>query len=329
MVVTIVVLLILAGVTISLLLDENGIIQKSKDARREYKQAQANEQSDFDNISDLIDEATGVMDWNKILEKVNADPEKYKHPDQSSTNQDIGIGTDGKPVNMDLWTYEIINTNEIRLGIREYVCVGYPGYDNSKITESGEIQGKVPQYIKKDGESSFYPVTDMCVTFMNCTNLKIAPEFPSTVTNLGAWDENEGGTGSIGTFYNCTGLEVAPIIPEKVKNLTNCFCGCTNLTTAPTIPSSVTNMRTTFSGCTSLTTAPKIPSSVTNMGFTFYGCTNLTGNLVINANPTSYGECLNNATTATGTNLVVSGTSTLLNEIIATKSNNSNITKGN
>ena len=33
LVVTIVVLLILAGVTISLLLDENGIIAKSKDAR--------------------------------------------------------------------------------------------------------------------------------------------------------------------------------------------------------------------------------------------------------------------------------------------------------
>ena len=58
MVVTIVVLLILAGVSISLILDNNGIIKKSKDARREYRQAQANEQADLDNMSDLIDEAT-------------------------------------------------------------------------------------------------------------------------------------------------------------------------------------------------------------------------------------------------------------------------------
>ena len=58
MVVTIVVLLILAGVTISLLLDENGIIKKSKDARREYGQAKANEQEDLSNLSDIIDEAT-------------------------------------------------------------------------------------------------------------------------------------------------------------------------------------------------------------------------------------------------------------------------------
>ena len=56
MVVTIVVLLILAGVSISLILDNNGIIKKSKDARREYGQVQTNEQADLDNMSDLIDE---------------------------------------------------------------------------------------------------------------------------------------------------------------------------------------------------------------------------------------------------------------------------------
>ena len=61
MVVTIVVLLILAGVSISLLLDENGIIKKSKDARREYGQAKANEQEDLSNLSDMIEEATGKV----------------------------------------------------------------------------------------------------------------------------------------------------------------------------------------------------------------------------------------------------------------------------
>ena len=55
---TIVVLLILAGVSISLVLDKNGIIEKSKDARREYGQAKANEQEDLSNLSDMIDEAT-------------------------------------------------------------------------------------------------------------------------------------------------------------------------------------------------------------------------------------------------------------------------------
>ena len=61
MVVTIVVLLILAGVSISLVVDKNGIIQKSKDARREYGQAKANEQEDLSNLSDMIEEATGKV----------------------------------------------------------------------------------------------------------------------------------------------------------------------------------------------------------------------------------------------------------------------------
>ena len=57
MVVTIVVLLILAGVTISLLLDENGIIKKSKEGRREYETSKTNEQEQMDNAEDWIDEA--------------------------------------------------------------------------------------------------------------------------------------------------------------------------------------------------------------------------------------------------------------------------------
>ena len=66
MVVTIVVLLILAGVSISLVVDKNGIIQKSKDARREYGQAKANEQEDLSNLSDMIEEATGKVTLAKV-----------------------------------------------------------------------------------------------------------------------------------------------------------------------------------------------------------------------------------------------------------------------
>ena len=59
--------MILAGVTISLLLDENGIIKKSKDARREYGQAKANEQEQMDNAEDWIDEAvTGKVPLVKV-----------------------------------------------------------------------------------------------------------------------------------------------------------------------------------------------------------------------------------------------------------------------
>ena len=49
------------------MLDENGIIKKSKDARREYGQAKANEQEQMDNAEDWIDEAvTGKVTLAKV-----------------------------------------------------------------------------------------------------------------------------------------------------------------------------------------------------------------------------------------------------------------------
>ena len=48
--------MILAGVTISLLLDENGIIKKSKEGRREYETSKTNEQEQMSDANDWIDE---------------------------------------------------------------------------------------------------------------------------------------------------------------------------------------------------------------------------------------------------------------------------------
>ena len=62
LVVTIVVLLILAGVSISLILDKNGIIQKSKDARAKWNNAQMNEEKNMDEI----DKALDAIAYNKI-----------------------------------------------------------------------------------------------------------------------------------------------------------------------------------------------------------------------------------------------------------------------
>ena len=312
-------LLILAGVSISLILDNNGIIQRSRDAKERYGQARENEQVDLNNASDWIDEVTDNINWEKILKKLEEDPESYKHPEQEDTNPDVGVGTDGKPVNLDLWHYRITNNGkDIALNeMNGSNFITVPGYSNENITEEGTIIGKMPQYIYVYGMDKIYPIKNTDGAFYECKDLVIAPELPNITTSLEL------------TFAGCSSLTTIPEIPSSVINMRKTFYDCTSLTTAPEIPSSVTDMRSTFYDCTSLTTAPEIPSSVTSMWNTFYGCTSLTGNLVINANPTYYDWCLRGASTAAGTNLVVSGTSTLLDEIIATKSSNSNITKGN
>ena len=59
LVVTIVVLLILAGVSISLVLNNNGVISKAKDAKNQYAEAQANEEKHFNEVTDWIDTKVG------------------------------------------------------------------------------------------------------------------------------------------------------------------------------------------------------------------------------------------------------------------------------
>jgi len=59
LVVTIVVLLILAGVSLSLVLGENGLINKSKEARDKYAEATKNEQSELNKVDEWIEENIG------------------------------------------------------------------------------------------------------------------------------------------------------------------------------------------------------------------------------------------------------------------------------
>ena len=56
LIITIIVLLILAGVSISLVLSNNGVISKSKDARDQYSQAQENEANHFNETAEWIEQ---------------------------------------------------------------------------------------------------------------------------------------------------------------------------------------------------------------------------------------------------------------------------------
>lgn len=117
-------------------------------------------------------------------EEANKNPEKYVHPDQSSTNKDIAIGTDGKAVNMDLWKY-VVGENQIMLYGGGRVGSGgsfYPAYCGEN-TEDGKIEGTMPQYIKPDGYDEFYHVTVMMGTFFNSTSLTEIT-IPESVTKI-------------------------------------------------------------------------------------------------------------------------------------------------
>ena len=84
------------------------------------------------------------------------------------------------------------------------------------------------------------------------------------------------------TFSGCENLVSAPKIPSTITTLSSAFYGCKNLIVAPEIPNSVTNMGSTFRNCSSLKTAPVIPENVNSLWYTFANCTSLTGIVTIN-----------------------------------------------
>ena len=209
------------------------------------------------NTEDTEDTET---DWTEILEDANANPEKYKHPAQI-VSEEIGIGTDGKPVNMDKWKPTFDNDSNSYI-LADNIYGSLDTY-NGEIIE-GKIEGFIPEYVYNEDQGKFLKITEISYLFVNNKELEYAPEIPSSVTVMDS------------TFEECTSLTQAPVIPSSVTVMVSTFSGCTSLTQAPEIPSSVTNMGYTFSGCTGLTQAPEIPSSVTDMGGTFSGCTGLT-----------------------------------------------------
>ena len=74
LVVTIVVLLILAGVSISLVLNNNGVISKAKDAKNQYAEAQTNEEKHFNEVTDWIDTTVGDITGGGSVTKIDGVP---------------------------------------------------------------------------------------------------------------------------------------------------------------------------------------------------------------------------------------------------------------
>ena len=116
------------------------------------------------------------------------------------------------------------------------------------------------------------------------------------------------------TFDNCTSLVNGPVIPNNVTNMDSTFRNCTNLVSVPAIPDSVIYLDNTFYGCSSLKNVNFVINNVLYMNKTFFDCTSLTGSITINSEPFSYYLCFKGVNL---TNVTISGTSSILDEIIA------------
>ena len=275
LVVTIIVLLLLAGVSISMLTGQNGILTRAAESKVKTEEAETQENERMQGYEDVINQYAG----GKILLKdVEKNPEKYLEKAKTEKKQTnecfVGIDADGNIVNMDAWRCELTN-DKTGVSVKKYNAKYYDG--------SGRVTEKLPQYVCYLGEKNeynwennsyywnddtynestkrtVYKVTELDGTF-DCTDdaskrteLKELPEIPKTVTRIGTK-----------TFFNCEGLTNINI-PNNVKSIGKyVFCGCRGLTSV-NIPDSITSISEgMFMSCTGLTKVD-IPSSVTNIG---------------------------------------------------------------
>lgn len=370
--VSIIVLIILAGVSIAMLVGENGIITQAQRAAQETEIKGDEEKIRLamaaaqianngntalkDDIeiallengtkSIVVDKEDGTrniifLDSKKIyklnsdgsIEDTNSDFDSiYVAPDSQDDPRNegvIGIGTDGQPVDMDLWEYTLLEDGTYGLNDEETITavqeenwsmatIGYLG----TFTENGEIDGVIPQYIKGKTDSIFIPVTDLTYLFARSENMKVMPEIPNTVTNMN------------NTFLRCINLMSLSKIPARVTNMESTFANCILINNAPEIPNTVENMTGTFRNCSNLVSVSIIPNSVTNMQETFLNCSKLSGIITINANLTGavlsngqkdYYSMFWNAATEVGCEVKVTGTCPILEEYV-TRLNRDNIT---
>ncbi len=155
LIITIIVMLILVGVSVSILINSNliGAAEKTATAYEEARRKEANSEGITIN-GKTINEYMSI-DWEAAKAKATS-----KHPAQKNT-EDIGIGTDGELVNLDLWKYSY-NLKETEFSLKDGIN-GEAAYIGK--FPNGKIEGTVPAYIKKEEDENFLPVTAMWRTF--------------------------------------------------------------------------------------------------------------------------------------------------------------------
>ena len=195
LVVTIVVLLILAGVSISLVLNNNGVISKAKDAKNQYAEAQTNDEKQLNEVSDWIDTKVGDIAGGGSVTKIDGVPipegyyyvggTKAKGLVISDNVADKELDKGKENVRRDLagnqWVWVPVETpSSLYTTVTDgVVLTGSTGVKTTKYTNSEIIRGKTRV---KPGDTSSYREPDIVTNDDNDTNAKTAGF--SSLTNM-------------------------------------------------------------------------------------------------------------------------------------------------
>ena len=249
----------------------------------------------------------------------------------SLTNLDLNSFNTSKVTDMSSMFYECLSLTSLDLS----------SFNTSKVTNMDEMFNYCASLTNLDLNSfNTANVTNMWKMFRNCKSLMsldLSIFNTSNVTNM------------LDIFYNCsslTSLDISGFNTSKITDMSNMFMNCSSLKVLDLSSfntSNVTNMQKMFYSCPSLTSLDLSnfnTSKVTNMSSMFYNCPKLTTTInIMNTGVTNYYDMFDSAATDPNAQITVNyiaaldtiaegETQSLIDNMIATKSSNSNVVKG-
>ena len=189
-------------------------------------------------------------------------------------------------------------------------------------------------------------LTNLDLSSFNTSKVKYMGGMFDSCSSLTSLDLSSFNTSNVMYMFNMfddcsslTSLDLSSFNTANVITMDSMFYYCSKLTSLDLSSFNTANVRSMycmFIGCSSLTSLDLSSfntSNVTNIGCMFYGCSCLTTTInIMNANVTDYSSMFYRAATASGSEIIVNyiaSASTLVDNMIATKSSNSNVIKGN
>ncbi|MGN1300207.1 MAG: hypothetical protein ACI4VC_02530 [Clostridia bacterium] len=313
LVVTIVVLLILAGVSLNLVFNNNGIITKAGEAKVETRAAQVEDLVELYKSDNEISQYSGggAQTEEELLQDLRT--KKLVEDEELDTeNKTITIGT--KVISYALPERAVdrtalkflVNSGDdgvvvLPVDKNEYGENGYEvdwgdgttGLDDTAIATKGTELASLDEIKLAAGGPSGIPHTypesnkeyEVTITGI-CNYIDSSYGTGHKIIEVLQWGET--GLESIVLEYCVNLRKIASPTENSFANITNffrAFSECTSLTSIPADLfancQNVTNFRYAFSGCTSLTSIPTNLfakcQNVTDFIGTFYGCKKLTG----------------------------------------------------
>ncbi len=270
-----------------------------------------------------------------VVKKIYFDPTKFNT--ENVTNMGEMFHACTQLVDLDLSflnTSNVTNMSDMLRSCHYLANLNISGFDTSKVTDmSGMFSSCYYGLTQLDlSEFNTSNVTNLHGMFDNCRtliNLDISNFDTSNVTNM---------TNMFRNCYALESLELNNFDTSKVASMVSMFSGCNSLTVLDLShfdTSMVTEMNDMFKGMENLTDL-NISNfdlqKVTNMSNMFEGCSNINTSIKINNTLiNNYSNMFLNSATESGSRITVHytrDTSSLVDLMIATKSENSNVIKG-